>query len=127
MVANELLKLFGENKKITVKFDERFFGYDTMFEKNMMAEISNITKDSEDITDECIEITFDSTNYKEHNEHNAQYYNYETGECDLSYKDILKICNDKGYDYDLANIETRFYYYNAEIDFEVVSIEDLNS
>lgn len=118
MIINELIKLFGDNKKIIVKINEDFLGYETDFGINMMAEITKIKEDSEGI-----ELTFDATNYIEYNQENALFYNYETDKSDLNYKEYSKVCTDAGYNHDLKVIESRCYNYNEEIDFEVVEIK----
>lgn len=82
MTGKELLKMFNDGKKITIRFTESIEEAEGMFSGNMMADIINIYRD-----EDYLVLQVDQTKYYESNKQfdTPTWLNKETGAYDLTY------------------------------------------
>ena len=94
MTGKELLKMFEDGKKITIRFTECIEQIEGMFQKNMMADILSIYLD-----DDYLVLKVDCTKYYESNKQFDVpcWNNKETGQYNLSYEDYCKQYDRKVY------------------------------
>lgn len=87
MTGKKLLKAFENGNSITIKFDERVVELQSMFNKDMKADVVDVYEDQG-----CILVEFDQTKYYEDNKalDKPTWYNKDTGEHDLSYEEYCK-------------------------------------
>jgi hypothetical protein len=82
MTGKELLKAFENGNSITMKFDESVGELQSMFNKDMKADVVDVYEDQG-----CVLVEFDQTKYYEDNKVLVEtgWYNKDTGEHDLTY------------------------------------------
>lgn len=115
MIGKELLKMFEDGKKITIRFTETIEQLEGMFCENMMADVISIYND-----DDCIILKVDQTRYYESNKQfdNPCWYNKENKKYDLPYEDYCK-----QYDREVAMIEEVYDDYKGEL-YNIIVVED---
>ena len=82
MTGKELLKMFEDGKKITIRFTKGIEEAEGMFQNNMMADILSVYKD-----DDYLTFKVDQNKYYEYNKQFdvPSWLNKDTGAYDLSY------------------------------------------
>jgi hypothetical protein len=92
MTGKELLKMFEDGKKITIRFTETIEQLEGMFQRNMVADVLSIYKDGDELV-----LKVDQTKYYESNKQFDVpcWYNRDTGTYNLSYEDYCKQSNSK--------------------------------
>jgi hypothetical protein len=92
MTGKELLKMFEDGKKITIRFTKGIEEAEGLFQENMMADILSIYKD-----DDYLVLKVDQTKYYESNKQFDVpcWHNRDTGAYNLSYEDYCKQYNNE--------------------------------
>jgi hypothetical protein len=115
MIGKELLKMFENGKKITIRFTKGIEQAEGMFQENMMAEILSIYKD-----DDYLVLKVDQTKYYESNKQFdvPSWLNKDTGAYDLSYSEYRK-----QYGQDVHMTEEIYDNYKDEL-YNIIVVED---
>lgn len=115
MTGKELLKMFEDGKKITIRFTDTIEQLEGMFCENMMADVLNIYRDGDELV-----LKVDQTKYYESNKQydNSCWYNKETKNYDLPYEEYCK-----QYNKEVSMTEEVYDNYDGEI-YNMVVVED---
>jgi hypothetical protein len=92
MTGKELLKMFNDGKKITIRFTEDIEQLEGMFQRNMIADVLSVYKDGDELV-----LKVDQTKYYESNKQFDVpcWHNRDTGAYNLSYEDYCKQYNNE--------------------------------
>jgi hypothetical protein len=115
MIGKELLKMFEDGKKITIRFTETIEQIEGMFCENMVADVISMYKDGDELI-----LKVDQTKYYESNKQvdNPCWYNKETKQYDLPYEDYCR-----QYDRKVHMTEEVYDNFEGEL-YNFVVIED---
>ena len=115
MTGKELLKMFEDGKKITIRFTETIEQIEGMFCENMMADVLSVYRDGDELV-----LKVDQTKYYEMNKQfdNPCWYNKETKNYDLSYKDYCE-----QYNREVAMTEEIYDNYEGDL-YNIVVVEN---